>query len=119
MQQEWLPAVRGQLRPLTHAKYEQVVRSYVAGRDIGAVPLRPLSPGRLNALYRELEEAGLQSQHAGSRTRCCAAASAMRSSGRSRDRALQRCRFEAETAAQSRTVLLPSWTRTVSAGTRR
>jgi integrase len=59
MADEWLPAVRGQLRPLSAAKYAQIVRTHVAGRDIGSVPLRTLSPGHLNGLYAELEQAGL------------------------------------------------------------
>ena len=59
MSDEWLPAVRGQLRPLTVTKYAQVVRTHVAGRDIGSVPLRALSPGHLNSLYADLERDGL------------------------------------------------------------
>ena len=41
LQDEWLPAVSGTLRPLSHARYEKIVRTYVAQRDIGGVPLRP------------------------------------------------------------------------------
>jgi integrase len=59
MATEWLPAVRGQLRPLTARKYAQIVRTHIKGRDIGAVPLRALNPGHVNALYGELEDAGL------------------------------------------------------------
>ena len=59
MRDEWLPAVRGQLRPLSAAKYAQVTRTHVAGRDIGSVPLRSLSPGHLNGLYTEMERDGL------------------------------------------------------------
>ena len=59
MADEWLPAVRGQLRPLSAAKYAQVLRTHVTGRDIGSVPLRALSPGHLNGLYAELERDGL------------------------------------------------------------
>jgi integrase len=59
MQREWLPAIAGQLRPLTYNTYGQVVDRYIAGRDIGAVPLRALSPGHVNGLYRELRDGGL------------------------------------------------------------
>jgi integrase len=59
MAQEWLPAVRWQLRPLTVRKYAQIVRTHVKGRDIGAVPLRALNPGHFTALYAELEDGGL------------------------------------------------------------
>jgi integrase len=55
MRDEWLPAVSGQLRPLSATKYAQIVRTHIAGRDIGSVPLCQLSPGHLNALYAELE----------------------------------------------------------------
>src|SRR6059058_4596642 len=40
MADEWLPAVRGRLRPLTIRKYEQILRTHIEARDIGAVPLR-------------------------------------------------------------------------------
>jgi hypothetical protein len=59
MRDEWLPAVRGQLRPLSATKYAQVVRTHIVGRDIGSVPLLALTPGHLNALYAELERDGL------------------------------------------------------------
>jgi integrase len=59
MATEWLPAVRGRLRPLTARKYAQIIRTHIARRDIGAVPLRALNPGHVNALYGELEDAGL------------------------------------------------------------
>jgi integrase len=59
MATEWLPAVRGRVRPLTARKYAQIVRTHIAGRDIGAIPLRSLSPGHVNSLYGELEAAGL------------------------------------------------------------
>jgi integrase len=58
MRDEWLPAVRGQLRPLTVKKYAQVIRTHVVARDIGSVPLLALTPGHLNALYSELERDG-------------------------------------------------------------
>jgi integrase len=56
---EWLPARRGQLRPLTASAYESAIRNHVASRDIGAMPLRALTGGHLNRLYAEMEEAGL------------------------------------------------------------
>lgn len=59
MADEWLPAVRGRLRPLTIRKYEQILRTHIEARDIGAVPLRSLSPAHINALYAQLEREGL------------------------------------------------------------
>ena len=55
---EWLPAIAGTVRPLTHRNYQSRVES-VARRDIGGVPLRALSGGHLTALYGELERDGL------------------------------------------------------------
>ncbi len=55
---EWLPAVDGTVRPLTLAAYRSRVNAYIAPR-IGSVRLQALSGGHLNALYRELEQAGL------------------------------------------------------------
>jgi integrase len=59
MTDEWLPAIAGTVRPLTGERYAKVVRSYVAGREIGAVPLRSLTGAHLNGLYAELERDGL------------------------------------------------------------
>ena len=74
LQDEWLPAVSGTLRPLSHARYEKIVSTYVAQRDIGGVPLRALSGGHLTALYSELEREGLSGRRQGaSRTPFCAA----------------------------------------------
>ena len=56
---EWLPAIAGTVRPLTHDNYTKIVNRYVTRRDIGSVPLRNLSPGTLTALYGELERDGL------------------------------------------------------------
>ena len=56
---EWLPAVKRTVRPLTARRYESVVRTYVTAREIGGVPLRALSAGHVNALYGELERDGL------------------------------------------------------------
>jgi integrase len=55
---EWLPAVEGTLRPLSHDRYTRVVRLYVTP-NIGNVRLQSLSAGHLNGLYAELERAGL------------------------------------------------------------
>lgn len=55
---EWLPAVRGQLRPLTVRKYDQIARA-VTGLPIGAVPLRALNAGHFNSLYADMETRGL------------------------------------------------------------
>jgi len=59
LQHEWLPAMSGTVRPLTHDNYSKVVDRYVVRRDIGAVPLCSLSPGSLTGLYGELERDGL------------------------------------------------------------
>lgn len=56
---EWLPGIRATVRPNTYATYERLMRVQVAGRDIGAIPLRSLTGGHVNALYAELEAAGL------------------------------------------------------------
>ena len=44
---EWLPAIRGTIRPLTLARYEKIARTYVVKRDIGSVPLRVRSPAAI------------------------------------------------------------------------
>jgi integrase len=58
LETEWLPAVEGTLRPLSVQRYRAVVRLYIRPR-IGAQRLQGLSPGHLNGLYAELEQAGL------------------------------------------------------------
>ncbi|MGH3041862.1 MAG: Arm DNA-binding domain-containing protein, partial [Gaiellaceae bacterium] len=50
---EWLPAVRPSLRPLTFESYAANVRNHVLGR-LGAVPLQGLTPAMLNSMYGEL-----------------------------------------------------------------
>jgi integrase len=55
MVDEWLPGIRSTVRPLTIHRYERIVATYVAERDIGGVPLRGLNAGHLNALYASLE----------------------------------------------------------------
>jgi hypothetical protein len=56
---EWLPAIRGSVRPLTAERYAKTVRLYVTSREIGTVPLRGLSGGHLTGLYSDLEREGL------------------------------------------------------------
>jgi integrase len=55
---EWLPAVHGTLRPLSHDRYARVVRLYIKPQ-IGATRLQALSGGHLNAMYAGLEASGL------------------------------------------------------------
>ena len=56
---EWLPAISATVRPSTHSTYERLCRVQVAGRDIGAVPLRDITGGTINALYAEMDRDGL------------------------------------------------------------
>jgi integrase len=58
LEREWLPAIEGTVRPLTLAAYRSRVRRYIVPR-LDPVRLQTLSGGHLNALYRELELAGL------------------------------------------------------------
>src|SRR5215217_6456665 len=58
LEREWLPAVEGTLRPLSVTKYRATIRLYIAPR-IGSQRLQGVSGGHLNALYGELEQAGL------------------------------------------------------------
>lgn len=55
---EWLPAVRGTLRPLSATRYESAIRLYIAPH-IGATRLQALSAAHLNALYATLNANGL------------------------------------------------------------
>ncbi len=55
---EWLPAIEATVRPLTFTKYRQIVRLRIIPR-LGHLRLQQISGGHLNALYRELEIAGL------------------------------------------------------------
>lgn len=56
---EWWPGIRQTVRPLTSESYERIARTYIAGRDIGAIPLRGLTGAHLNKLYGDLERDGL------------------------------------------------------------
>jgi integrase len=55
---EWLPAIRGTVRPLTATNYERVVRLHLVPH-LGPLRLQGVSGAHLNALYRQLEEGGL------------------------------------------------------------
>lgn len=52
---EWLPAMRASLRPLTFESYTMIVRSRIVP-EIGTVRLQRLTPATLNALYATLGE---------------------------------------------------------------
>jgi integrase/predicted RNA-binding Zn-ribbon protein involved in translation (DUF1610 family) len=54
---EWLPTVKGSLRPTTYASYAMLTREHVLPR-LGALQLQRLSPAALNALYAHLLEQG-------------------------------------------------------------
>ena len=59
LRDEWLPAIESTIRPTTRVAYAGIVRRYIAGRDIGTIPLRGLSGAHITALYSELERDGL------------------------------------------------------------
>jgi integrase len=59
LREEWLPGIAATVRPATRAKYEQLVRTHVATRDLGAIPLNAVTGAHLNGFYAELEAAGL------------------------------------------------------------
>ena len=54
---EWLPTVKGSLRPTTYASYAMLTREHILPR-LGSLPLQKLTPAALNALYAELSEHG-------------------------------------------------------------
>jgi integrase len=60
----WLPAVRSQLRPSTHASYTSQVKAHLVPR-LGSVRLQALTAPMLTALYAELLEAGRRSGKGG------------------------------------------------------
>ena len=47
---EWLPTVKGSLRPTTYASYDMLAREHIIPR-LGALQLQKLSPAAINALY--------------------------------------------------------------------
>jgi integrase len=57
LRDEWLPAVKRSVRPLTYAGYERSVRNHITPR-IGDLPLQHITPARLNELYADLLERG-------------------------------------------------------------
>ena len=54
---EWLPTVKGTLRPTTHASYTMLAKQHIIPR-LGNLPLQKLSAGVINALYAHLAEHG-------------------------------------------------------------
>jgi integrase len=54
----WLPAVEGTVRPLSVTQYASVIRLRI-NPSLGQRRIQSLSAGHLNALYAELEQAGL------------------------------------------------------------
>ncbi len=55
---EWMPSAEGTLRPLSVTQYASVIRLRIIP-TLGRLRLQALSGGHINALYRELEQAGL------------------------------------------------------------
>ena len=53
LEDEWLPAIRASVRPLTFDSYAGNVRNHVIPR-LGSVPLQRLTPPMLNSMYAEL-----------------------------------------------------------------
>ena len=54
---EWLPAVKGTLRPTTYASYTMLAREHIIP-GLGSLQLQKLTPGAINALYAYLLEEG-------------------------------------------------------------
>jgi integrase len=54
---EWLPTVKGSLRPTTYASYAMLAKEHIIPR-LGALQLQKLSPAAINALYAHLSEHG-------------------------------------------------------------
>jgi integrase len=54
---EWLPTVKGSLRPTTYSSYAMLAREHIIPR-LGALHLQKLTPGAVNALYGHLLEHG-------------------------------------------------------------
>ena len=54
---EWLPTVKGSLRPTTYASYEMLAKEHIIP-CLGALQLQKLSPPAINALYAHLSEHG-------------------------------------------------------------
>ena len=71
LEDEWLPAIRSSLRPLTFESYEGNVRNHIVPR-LGSVPLQQLTPPMLNSMYSELRST-LSPRPSDTSTRSCAA----------------------------------------------
>ena len=54
---EWLPTVKGSLRPTTYSSYAMLIREHILPR-LGLLQLQKLTPGAINALYVYLSEEG-------------------------------------------------------------
>ena len=54
---EWLPAVKGTLRPTTYASYTMLAREHIIPR-LGSLQLQKVTAGAINALYAYLLEEG-------------------------------------------------------------
>ncbi len=54
---EWLPTVKGSLRPTTYASYTMLAREHIIPR-LGSLQLQKLTPAAINALYAHLSEHG-------------------------------------------------------------
>jgi integrase/predicted RNA-binding Zn-ribbon protein involved in translation (DUF1610 family) len=54
---EWLPAVKGTLRPTTFASYTMLAKEHIVPR-LGSLQLQKLTPASINALYAHLGEHG-------------------------------------------------------------
>ena len=54
---EWLPAVKGTLRPTTYASYTMLAREHIIPR-LGSLQLQKLNAAAINALYAHLLEEG-------------------------------------------------------------
>jgi len=56
---EWLPAVRPDLRPLSYNAYAGAVRTHVAARPwLARLPLQGVGPGHIRRLFTEMASAG-------------------------------------------------------------
>jgi len=58
VEEEWLPAIAGTVRPLTLTQYRSVMKGRILPQ-LGHHRLQALAGGHLNGLYRDLEEEGL------------------------------------------------------------
>ena len=54
---EWLPAIKGSLRPTTYSSYTMLAKEHVIPR-LGSLQLQKLTPASINALYAHLGEHG-------------------------------------------------------------